>query len=473
MKKNRIIEFLKKYYKFIVLVTFVILSIIIGIKHEPWADEAQAWLIARDTTMHSLFFKYLHSEGHPALWYVLLKILQLFGLKFKYLYIVPIIFSSIGVYVFVFKSNFPWYIKCLFPFTFFIFYQYTIVARSYCLIFPLVSILATLWKDRYKKIGLFTLILILLINCETHTYLFAGSIYFYCLLESFIDFRKGIKKDKKVYICFILLFISFFLTLLYVFPTGSTHIPHQIRSYVLSDSFFTSYSANKVLKFIISLLIVLYMAIFILKNKKEIFKLVILILPIFLFLNLIYFKEWHLGIITIIFIFYIWIEEKETNLFVKLFLICVCIVQIPWSVKSSLDDYKYSYSTTNEVADFIKKYDYENLKIVNSNFYAVSVNAYFENNIFYNFQENNGFVYLEKSNELLSDFYNTDYVMDNSIDIYVLNFEFEETIESEKLIDYNKYDFDGGYIFFEGRNFFPQSFYVYVRKDIDKNKELK
>lgn len=468
MKKNRIIDFFKKYYKFIILVTFVILSIIIGIKHEPWADEAQAWLIARDTTMHSLFFKYLHSEGHPALWYVVLKIFQLFGLKFKYLYIVPIIFSSIGVYVFVFKSNFPWYIKCLFPFTFFIFYQYTIVARSYCLIFPLVSILATLWKDRYKKIGLFTLILILLINCETHTYLFAGSIYFYCLLESFIDFRKGIKKDKKVYICFILLFISFFLTLLYVFPTSSTHIPHQIRYYALSDSFFTSYNVDEIVKFIVSVLIFLYFAMFILKNKKDIFKFVLLILPIVIFFNFIYFKEWHLGIITIIFIFYFWVENIENNLFVKIFLICICIMQIPWSVKSSLDDYKYSYSTTNEVADFIKEYDYENLKIVNSNFYAVSVNAFFENNIFYNFQGNRGFVCLEKSNELLSDFYNADYVMENNIDIYVLYTRAADVMEVEKLVDYNKYVFNEGYIYFEGRKMFSQSFNVYVRKDIDK-----
>ena len=168
MKKTKN-KFDKKYllYTFILLL-FIILSFIICTYHEHWADESEAWLIARDTNFYELFFKYLHNDGHPALWHLVIKFFQMCGLTYKYFFIIPIIFSSLGVAIFLFKSKFPWYLKILFPFTFFIFYQYTVVTRGYCLLLPLISILACIWDQRYKKTFTFTLILFLLINAEVY-----------------------------------------------------------------------------------------------------------------------------------------------------------------------------------------------------------------------------------------------------------------------------------------------------------------
>ena len=35
--------------------------------HEPWADEAQAWVLARDSSLWEIFRYRLHYEGTPAL----------------------------------------------------------------------------------------------------------------------------------------------------------------------------------------------------------------------------------------------------------------------------------------------------------------------------------------------------------------------------------------------------------------------
>ena len=51
----------------IVIIAFICLSIFVGMKHEPRADEAQAWLIARDSSIKELFAYYLHVDGHPGL----------------------------------------------------------------------------------------------------------------------------------------------------------------------------------------------------------------------------------------------------------------------------------------------------------------------------------------------------------------------------------------------------------------------
>ena len=40
--------------------------------HEPWNDEAQSWLLARDVSLPQLLFHALRYESHPPLWYLIL-----------------------------------------------------------------------------------------------------------------------------------------------------------------------------------------------------------------------------------------------------------------------------------------------------------------------------------------------------------------------------------------------------------------
>src|SRR5581483_1229912 len=44
--------------------------------HEKWADEAQAWLIARDLPLRTIWFHELRYEGSPGLWHTILWIAQ-------------------------------------------------------------------------------------------------------------------------------------------------------------------------------------------------------------------------------------------------------------------------------------------------------------------------------------------------------------------------------------------------------------
>ena len=67
----------------VVLILFLTLSIIISLKHEYWADEANAWLIAGDSSILDLFTKFLHTDGHPALFHLIIKTFQLFGLSYN------------------------------------------------------------------------------------------------------------------------------------------------------------------------------------------------------------------------------------------------------------------------------------------------------------------------------------------------------------------------------------------------------
>ena len=77
----------KKKYDLITAaaVTVVVnILVIVGLYfHEPWFDEAQAYLLARDSSFHDLLMYWTHYEGHPPLWHLLLRGAVKVGLPYE------------------------------------------------------------------------------------------------------------------------------------------------------------------------------------------------------------------------------------------------------------------------------------------------------------------------------------------------------------------------------------------------------
>ena len=101
----------------VILAVFIALSIFVGANHEPWADEAQSWLIARDATVSEILFTIERYEGTPPLWHLFLKVLINIGYKYEYIYLISVFFSSLGVGLLLFKLKLPTPIKLLLLFT--------------------------------------------------------------------------------------------------------------------------------------------------------------------------------------------------------------------------------------------------------------------------------------------------------------------------------------------------------------------
>ena len=135
----------------IIFVVFLLFALLIGSNHEPWADEAQSWIIARDASCFEIIWNIARYEGSFPLWHLTLKTFINFGLEYEYLFIVPIIISAIGLVVFLKKVEAPKYVKVLLPFTYYVFYQYTIIARSYCYLLLAFSLLLITYKKRLEK----------------------------------------------------------------------------------------------------------------------------------------------------------------------------------------------------------------------------------------------------------------------------------------------------------------------------------
>ena len=148
---------------------YVCLLIFISIFHEPWFDEAESWQIARCAPLKEIILEIPHYEGHPPLWHLILSIPAKLNMPYEIsLKGVGIIFSSITTYFIVFKSPFKKIIRCVLPFTYFIFYQYGVVVRTYCVMGLVFMLMAVTFKK--KEDHPFRFIISLLLLCFTSAY---------------------------------------------------------------------------------------------------------------------------------------------------------------------------------------------------------------------------------------------------------------------------------------------------------------
>jgi hypothetical protein len=152
--------------------------------HEPWADEAQAWQIARSLSLTDLFLKYVRYEGSPGLWHFLLWILNRVHVSYSGMHWVAGAIAVAGVSILVLRSPFPRYLKLSLPFTYFLLFQYAVVARSYVLVPLMLFMIASRWKK--SPVGI-ALLLGLLANVALHATVISGGLAIVYAMERMVD----------------------------------------------------------------------------------------------------------------------------------------------------------------------------------------------------------------------------------------------------------------------------------------------
>lgn len=148
----------------VVLGVFSALSGWVALHHEPWADEAQAWMLARENSLGALLFMRLHHEGTPGLWHALLWLLSTLHLPFGSMQAAAVVAGVAAVFLLLRWSPFPPVVRWLLPFSVALFYQAPVVARSYSLVPLLAFALCALAGARKPRPLLFALVAGLLAN---------------------------------------------------------------------------------------------------------------------------------------------------------------------------------------------------------------------------------------------------------------------------------------------------------------------
>lgn len=418
----------------ITLIIYLLGVCTVSFFHEPWFDEAQAWAIARSGTIKEILFEIPHYEGHPPLWHLILVPFAKLGAPYELsLAAVNIFFMTLAVAVLLFKSPFPKLIRCLLPFNFFLFYQYGVISRPYCILVLAIFLAAVCYKNRNEHPVKYLLCLALM--CAVHSYgiMIAGCLCIVWLIEIFTEYKKSgkladILKDRRCWLMFCLLIFAM-LVMAAIVPDENVYLGGKMSNetekkfdfscinilfcfVIFSDSIITSFFnyagvpseiASQIPVIVVSILLVALFVTITYRNKK----LLTFLLPygvLSIFGSFVYISPHHIGVITafVIFVFWIIVDEngkvllpeymnkisakigKKLKVILKAIAFLPLLIPIAWSCTSSYFDIRYPY-WFDEAADFIKEYHLDDYKIIG--YWQQVLNGEIDDDAFWNVDE--------------------------------------------------------------------------------------
>jgi len=212
-----------------VLLVYVCITTFTLQYHEKWADEAQAWLLARDLDLKSLWFHELRYEGSPGLWHTILWVAQhIFHAPYAAIGYIGLVCATAGVAVLLFLTPFPRGIKWLMAFSFFFLYQYAVIARSYVLFACFALLIARQFRN-LKRPDLFALSLVPLALLTAHGSLMSASLALVYALRFIRRWSEHDSQTRKRFFlsagALVLLYLFLFFIL---FPASDTEATHDV-----------------------------------------------------------------------------------------------------------------------------------------------------------------------------------------------------------------------------------------------------
>ena len=140
--------------------------VVAELHHEFWRDEVRALSLALDADSLFSIPAAIHGEGHPALWYLLLRAsYDIFGTK-AVLPLLNLLIAAAAVIIFLWRAPFSLWWKALFVLSAMTSYEYSVVARNYSIVMLLMFAYASVYTAPRRSPAWLVLILFLL--TQTH-----------------------------------------------------------------------------------------------------------------------------------------------------------------------------------------------------------------------------------------------------------------------------------------------------------------
>ena len=379
--------------------------------HEKWCDEAQAWLFARDLSLSRLWFYELRYEGSPGLWHTILWIAQhVFHAKYSALGYIGMIPAAAGVGLLIFKAPFPRYVRYPLAFTYFMVYQYAVIARQYTLL-PLLTFAAVLLlKDVGRPLRL-TVILMLLALVSFHGTVLAAGLGFAYLCEALPQWRRLDKQVRNRYKISIALMVLTFVFVFIVLKPAPDSLEMGRKSGFFHPPTFTNAHGQAItssVKFkailsgglmdspVPSAAFLILAGVWCFTRHRPLVFTLSVFLMVALY-SLVYGYAHHQGtvfIAAIAGIWFAWPSKDEQRTFqirdrrllqgMAVLLLCLCAVNIWDSAVVIKRDYLYPYSGAEDAANYLKAVGADRGPIFGYGFGISGVQAYFDHNILAN-----------------------------------------------------------------------------------------
>jgi len=395
MLTGRVNHFIKSSNpNLLILPVFFILSLVGIFHHEIWLDEAQHFLIARDSGSLRELFRVCRIEGHPVLWNIILFIITRLTSNPFWMQFVHILISTCTVFL-ILKSKLNIAEKITVIFGYYLFYEYNIISRNYG-ISALMMILLIYFYIRDPG-SIIRLAVIIFLLAQTHLFSLLFSVAF--VLTYIIHRRKPLSElsNRILIIAGLIILTGWVISAYFIIPPwqyGMKFLSYDSSGYFSTERivrtvsvglkgifyipdynapghhfFNTHYYLTLNLKvWAIYLLSIIALAIpsFIIKSNRFAIILyctfLIIFIAVYFFLPLVYGIR-YFGFIYIVFICCYLVarpQVKKTGIFTS---IIIFTLQFVNGIYAYSMDFKYPFSEGKEVSSYLGEARLKNEKV--------------------------------------------------------------------------------------------------------------
>ncbi len=353
--------------------------------HEPWADEAQSWLLARDAGLYELWTRLLHYEGTTGLWQTLLHGLIRAGLPYSGMNLVAGVLGVAAAALIIWRAPFPLGVRLALPFSYFLCYQYAVIARSYDLLPVLVFACAAQFGRAAERPLLFTSLLCLMAAVSAHGMIMAVSIGVAAMAQSHA-WKRALPYARGFALVAALLAAAAWPAADGTFVSRlNFSFAHFVE--VSGKAFAAAFTGEM----FTSLAIVAISLPLLWRGGGLLFFAVAggLLCGVY---AVVYSQVWHFGVLFLAWIFALWIAwarlAEQRRLVVRdlaaAALVIVIGVQCYWTCCAVTYDWKAAYSGSQAAARGLRELGLPSPRIYAIGFACVAIQPYFPRNIFSN-----------------------------------------------------------------------------------------
>lgn len=359
-------------------------------RHEPWADEAQSWLLGRDASLTRLWGHLLHYEGTPGLWQTLLHALIRLGLPYSAYGFVSATLGLAAAYLLLRYAPLPLFVRLLLPFTYYLCYQYAVIARSYSLIAPLLFAIAAIYPNGLRRLGLMTVLLALLAGVSVYGFLISACIWVTLYLPGRRS-ERGASTGWKLPIAGLAYWTVLIFFLVCAWPANDVAFAEHrglANLHLLPDVVKAGLAAAFTGYWITAIALIALSLPFLWRGGGWLF-FTLSTTAFCLFGTIVYAQLWHFGVLLLAWLFAIWISAYNTRVTAPTLIALVAAIgfQCFWTGAAIRYDWNHAYSGSLAAAQYLRENRIAPGQVYAIGYPSVAIQPYFPSNIYSDYHD--------------------------------------------------------------------------------------
>jgi len=194
--------------------------------HEMWRDELHSWLVARDSATPWAVVGQRAYDGQPPLWYLLLWFLEKITHDPLSMQVVHVAIAASVVWVFASRAPFGRPLRALFPFGYFLAYEYVALSRCYGLALLFALLLCVRHPRRFERPVPTALLLAALALTATVSTIVAAAYTAALIVEWVVLARRGDTAARRAWVPVGISAAACLAAALCTWPPADSTVPH-------------------------------------------------------------------------------------------------------------------------------------------------------------------------------------------------------------------------------------------------------